>query len=101
MKYLFFVLFVSSTFAGAHDFTLINHSKEPICELYVAADFEEDWGDERLMGRVVADNESSEIEINFYDNDQCSFDIKTVSCNGTAKTWGDLNLCRASSYEVK
>jgi hypothetical protein len=76
---------------GQHDATVVDRSPLPIVALYLSDPGADDWGDDRLAGRVLAPGAS--VDIHYHGT--CHADLRVVFDNLAAEERRDLAICGA------
>jgi len=94
MCVVFFVVLLSTTtiaFAGAQDFTLVNHTGHDITAVYVSPSSADNW-QEDILGNRTLDN-GYKLPITFSRNATSTYwDLKVVFANGSSSSWSHFNL---------
>jgi hypothetical protein len=99
---LLFMLMLSCTvaFAGAQDFTLVNHSGFQITNVYVAPSQSDDWGDDVLGNQVLNDN--YQVNIHFHHGERAThWDLQVTDSDGNNHTYNHFNLKEISKIILK
>jgi hypothetical protein len=74
-----------------HELVVVNHTAQPIVEVYVTASEEKSWGDNRLGHTRVAPGQSTRIRLGAAQ--PCSFDVRVVYQDGRTEDRRDLDAC--------
>ncbi|MBQ9451764.1 MAG: hypothetical protein IJU65_00500 [Desulfovibrio sp.] len=89
--------------AGEQDFTLINNSGRPICDVYISPDDARDWQEDLLEGDKYCLANGEQITITF----DRSFkgvklwDLRVVDNKGRETIYEDFNLSRISTITLR
>lgn len=80
--------------ADSQVFNVVNHSSSVIAFVYVSADYETSWGEDRILYAQVVPFEGLEVSINGYGT-HCIFDVRMVDENGSSREFRNLDLCNS------
>lgn len=83
---------VSTAFADARDFTLINGSSETVAFVHVSEASAATWGPDILGTGVLLAGEQADVTFTG-GPDSCTYDIKIVDLAGREAVIFDLDLC--------
>lgn len=83
-------------FAGAQDFTLVNHTGFDVYNVYVAPANTDDWSHD-LLGETIMQDEGRR-DIRFSGQNACQWDLLAVDGYDNQVVFPSINLCQ--SYKV-
>jgi len=75
------------------ELVVVNHTAQPIVEVYVTASEEKSWGDNRLDRAPLAPGQSRRIRLD--SARPCSFDVRVVYQDGRTEDRRGLDACHA------
>ncbi len=89
--------------AGAQDFTLINESGRPVCDIYISPDNARDWQEDLLENDKYCLGQGEKVTITF----DRSFkgvklwDLRVVDDKGNETIYEDFNLMNISNIKLR
>lgn len=89
--------------AGQQDFTLINDTGRPICDVYISPDNARDWQEDLLEGDKYCMSQGESIKITFDRSFQGVklWDLRIVDNKGKETIYEDFNLMKISNIKVR
>ena len=90
---------VAANAEGRQNFTLINHTRYTIKEVYVSETSTNDW-EEDVLGEDTLEN-GQQVLIRFpHHAGGCHWDLKVVYDDDTDAHWDNFNLCTISEITI-
>jgi hypothetical protein len=74
------------------EFTVINHAKQAINELYVSASAAESWGEDRLGEQMLDPGQSLRVKLGR--SKDCAFDLQAVYVDASREEVHGIDICR-------
>lgn len=93
----------SASQAGQQDFTLINDTGGPICDVFISPDNARDWQEDLLENDKYCISQGEKIEITFDRSFQGVklWDMLIVDKNGRQTVYEDFDLTKISNIKLR
>ena len=89
---------LTALFAGAQDFTAVNHSGKTIMRIHVSESSNKSWEGDILGSDVLAPGAS--VQITFTGHTECIWDFLAVDEDGGEHRLDDANLCQLHTITI-
>lgn len=78
---------------GEREITIVNHSDQPVNEIYVSPSSAEAWGEDRLGDATLAPDDS--VKLRLGRTRDCAFDVQVIYEDATREQKLGQNVCRS------